>query len=226
MNVIPTQDIAGHCLHAFTQLIPVSRAAFYCVDRHLQAHDFSLQGMSGEMHRDYLDNYRQFDPLQPRNCLSSGLAVVPLGLAMARQPIRDNHRYRSFLQRYGVVDVVEVFAHRNGQPQAAISLLRTAEQGAFTHQQLTQLTALQTLLQLAVAHLPPHEDALSDLTPKERQIALLLRQGVSNKQLARELDVGLPTIKTHLINLFRKVGVSSRTELVSALFLPPVQPFG
>jgi DNA-binding CsgD family transcriptional regulator len=63
------------------------------------------------------------------------------------------------------------------------------------------------------------EDSLSGLTPKERQIALLLRQGASNKQLALELDVGLPTIKTHLINLFRKTGVTSRTELVGALFL-------
>ncbi|AKJ99974.1 LuxR C-terminal-related transcriptional regulator [Pseudomonas sp. WP18] len=219
MNLIPTQDIAGHCLHAFTQLIPASRAAFYCVDRHLQAHDFSLHGMSGEMHRDYLDNYRQFDPLQPRNCVCDEQAVVPLGLAMTRQPVRDSQRYRSFLQRYGVVDVVEVFARRDGQPQAAISLLRTAEQGAFTPQQLSQLGALQTLLQLAVAHLPAQADALDGLTPKERQIALLLREGVSNKHLARELNVGLPTIKTHLINLFRKVGVSSRTELVSALFL-------
>ncbi|CDF92248.1 MULTISPECIES: helix-turn-helix transcriptional regulator [unclassified Pseudomonas] len=219
MNLIATQDIAGHCLQAFTQLIPASRAAFYCVDRHLQAHDFSLQGMSGEMHRDYLDNYRQFDPLQPRNCVSSEQTVVPLGLAMTRQPVRDNQRYRSFLQRHGIVDVVEVFARREGQPHAAISLLRTAEQGVFTRQQLTQLNALQALLQLAVAHLPAHGDALSNLTPKERQIALLLRQGVSNKHLARELDVGLPTIKTHLINLFRKVGVSSRTELVSTLFL-------
>jgi DNA-binding CsgD family transcriptional regulator len=219
MYVIPSQDIAGHCLHAFTQLVPASRAAFYCVDRQLQAHDFSLHGMSGEMHRDYLDNYRQFDPLQPRNYVSSDLAVVPLGLAMARQPIRDSHRYRHFLQRYDVVDVVEVFAHRGSRPQAAISLLRTAEQGVFTSEQLTQLAALQALLQLAVANLPPQDDSFSSLTPKERQIALLLRQGVSNKELARELDVGLPTVKTHLINLFRKTGVSNRTELVSSLFL-------
>ncbi|WP_439125730.1 MAG: helix-turn-helix transcriptional regulator [Pseudomonas rhizophila] len=219
MYVIPSQDIAGHCLHAFTQLVPASRAAFYCVDRQLQAHDFSLHGMSGEMHRDYLDNYRQFDPLQPCNYVSSDLAVVPLGLAMARQPIRDSHRYRHFLQRYDVVDVVEVFAHWGSRPQAAISLLRTAEQGVFTSEQLTQLAALQALLQLAVANLPPQDDSLSSLTPKERQIALLLRQGVSNKELARELDVGLPTVKTHLINLFRKTGVSNRTELVSSLFL-------
>ncbi|OCW23678.1 LuxR C-terminal-related transcriptional regulator [Pseudomonas sp. S3E12] len=219
MHAIPAQEVAGHCLQAFTQLVPASQAAFYCVDRQLQARDFRLQGMSGEMHRDYLDNYRQFDPLQPRNCLSSGLAVVPLGFAMARQPLRDSRRYQDFLQRYGVVDVVEIVAHRADQPQAAISLLRTAEQGVFTPDQLAQLNALQALLQMAVANMQPCDDALAGLTPRERQIAWLLRQGASNKQLALELDVGLPTIKTHLIHLFRKTGVSSRTELVAALFL-------
>lgn len=219
MHAIPAQEVASHCLKAFTQLVPASQAAFYCVDRQLQAHDFRLQGMSGEMHRDYLDNYRQFDPLQPRNCLSSGLAVVPLVFAMARQPLRDSRRYQDFLQRYGVVDVVEIVAHRADQPQAAISLLRTAEQGVFTTDQLTQLNALQALLQMSVANMQPCDDALAGLTPKERQIAWLLRQGASNKQLALELDVGLPTIKTHLIHLFRKTGVSSRTELVAALFL-------
>lgn len=219
MHAIPAQEVAGHCLQAFTQLVPASQAAFYCVDRQLQARDFRLQGMSGEMHRDYLDNYRQFDPLQPRNCLSSGLAVVPLGFAMARQPLRDSRRYQDFLQRYGVVDVVEIVAHRADQPQAAISLLRTAEQGVFTLDQLAQLNALQALLQMAVANMQPCDDALAGLTPKEREIAWLLRQGASNKQLALELDVGLPTIKTHLIHLFRKMGVSSRTELVAALFL-------
>jgi DNA-binding CsgD family transcriptional regulator len=219
MNAIPAQEVAGPCLQAFTQLVPASQAAFYCVDRQLHARDFQLHCMSGEMHRDYLDNYRQFDPLQPRNCLSSGLTVVPLGFAMARQPERDSRRYRDFLQRYGVVDVVEILAHRAGQPQAAISLLRTAAQGVFTTDQLTQLNALQSLLQMAVANMQPYEDSLSALTPKERQIALLLRQGASNKQLAQALDVGLPTIKTHLINLFRKTGVTSRTELVGTLFL-------
>ncbi len=219
MHAIPAQEVAGHCLQAFTQLVPASQAAFYCVDRHLQARDFRLLGMSGEMHRDYLDNYRQFDPLQPRNCLSTGLAVVPLGLAMARQPLRDSRRYRDFLARYGVVDVVEIVAHRADQPQAAISLLRTAEQGVFTLDQLAQLNALQVMLQMAVANMQPADDGLAGLTPKERQIAWLLRQGASNKQLAQALDVGLPTIKTHLIHLFRKTGVSSRAELVAALFL-------
>jgi DNA-binding NarL/FixJ family response regulator len=57
------------------------------------------------------------------------------------------------------------------------------------------------------------------LTPREWQVAELLRAGLSNKEVARQLGVGLPTVKTHLINLFRKVAVSNRTELVTTLFL-------
>jgi len=68
---------------------------------------------------------------------------------------------------------------------------------------------------VAVANIQPDEDPLIDLTPRERQIALLLRQGASNKQLAQELNVGLPTIKTQLINLFRKTHASRRTEWVT-----------
>jgi hypothetical protein len=41
-------------------------------------------------------------------------------------------------------------------------LLRTAAQGAFTADQLAQLSALQALLQMAVANMQPFEDSLSD----------------------------------------------------------------
>lgn len=129
MNTLPSQEVAGHCLQASTQLVPASLAAFYCIDRNLQARDLQLQGMSNTMHREYLDHYRQLDPLQPSLCLSRGLSVAPLKLAMAYQATRDNQRYWHFLQRHGIVDVVETLAHRTGQPQAAISLLRTVEPG-------------------------------------------------------------------------------------------------
>ncbi len=128
------------------------------------------------MHRDYLDNYRQFDPLQPRNCQSSGLAVVPLGFAMARQPSRDSRRYRDFLQRYGVVDVVEILLI------APASLRPLSPCCAPLHKVLSpQISWLNSVLcrrccKSAVANMQPFEDSLSALTPKERQIAWLLRQ--------------------------------------------------
>jgi len=56
------------------------------------------------------------------------------------------------------------------------------------------------------------------LTHREEQVARLVRSGLSNKQIARHLALGQPTVKTHLLHIFRKLGVSSRTELIGVLF--------
>jgi DNA-binding CsgD family transcriptional regulator len=52
------------------------------------------------------------------------------------------------------------------------------------------------------------------LTPQERQVAQLVRTGMSNKDVAAQLFVSPRTVDFHLRNVFTKVGVSSRGELV------------
>jgi DNA-binding NarL/FixJ family response regulator len=54
------------------------------------------------------------------------------------------------------------------------------------------------------------------LSPRQVDVLRLLTAGQSNKVICRELDVAESTIKTHLLALFRKLGVSSRTEAVVA----------
>lgn len=51
------------------------------------------------------------------------------------------------------------------------------------------------------------------LTPREAQVLEHLRAGTSNAQIARELQVGVETVRTHARSVYRKVGVSSRREL-------------
>lgn len=54
------------------------------------------------------------------------------------------------------------------------------------------------------------------LTPREVHVLALLSRGRSNKQIARELGVGLRTVEGHVSNLLAKCNVRSRTE--AALF--------
>lgn len=211
-------ELGRRCLDTFTQLIPASGCVFYRIAAQLEPHDFLLQQMRSDMHERYLSYYRRLDPLQPRTCQLTGCSVVPLRLGMSAQDDTANQRYGDFLQGFGVVDVVEVLAFEQDCPVAGISLLRGPELGLFGAHELVQLQALQGLFELAVKQLSPAAPALQ-LTPREWQVAELLRAGLSNKEVARQLGVGLPTIKTHLINLFRKVAVSNRTELVTTLFL-------
>ena len=60
-------------------------------------------------------------------------------------------------------------------------------------------------------------DALSSLTPQQFRVASMLVEGLLNKQIAYELDVKEATIKAHMTEIFRKLGVHSRTQAVLAL---------
>lgn len=52
------------------------------------------------------------------------------------------------------------------------------------------------------------------LTPQERQVAQLVRKGMSNKDVAAHLFVSPRTVDFHLRNVFTKTGVTSRGELI------------
>lgn len=53
------------------------------------------------------------------------------------------------------------------------------------------------------------------LSARQREILALLAAGLSNKEIARELVVSENTIKTHLANLYAKLGVGRRTEALA-----------
>lgn len=58
-------------------------------------------------------------------------------------------------------------------------------------------------------------DAIPELSPRQRKVLELLVQGMSNKEIARELDLGVGTVKVHITALFAKLGVSNRTSAVA-----------
>ena len=67
----------------------------------------------------------------------------------------------------------------------------------------------------------PGEDRLGSggssqlLTGKETEVLPMLRTGRSNAQIALDLGVGVETVRTHTRNIYRKLGVSSRRELIA-----------
>lgn len=67
------------------------------------------------------------------------------------------------------------------------------------------------------AFLTGNSDRDFPLTPRERELADLVFQGFSNREIAAKLFISLPTVKSHLQNIFKKLNVTSRTELCSKL---------
>ena len=57
-----------------------------------------------------------------------------------------------------------------------------------------------------------------ELTPREQQVLELVAEGLANREIADKLGISTRTAQKHLENLFKKVGVHDRTELVTRAF--------
>jgi len=53
------------------------------------------------------------------------------------------------------------------------------------------------------------------LTPREIEVLGAIGEGLTNKAIARRLDISLHTVKFHIESLFRKLGARTRTEAVA-----------
>ena len=55
------------------------------------------------------------------------------------------------------------------------------------------------------------------LTGRERQIAALVGEGMSNRYIAQQLGISKRTVDAHLEHIFGKLGISSRVQLATGL---------
>jgi DNA-binding NarL/FixJ family response regulator len=60
---------------------------------------------------------------------------------------------------------------------------------------------------------------VAHLTSRELEVLALVARGLSNKEIARELTVSVPTVKSHVHNLLHKLGARRRTDAARLLHL-------
>ena len=99
------------------------------------------------------------------------------------------------------------------------NLLQTVqESGNVTPDMMPYVDRLMAGLQRAGQdRLAPTSGAriLSALSPRETDILTLIAEGLSNKEIARNLEIGPETVKSHLKSVFTKLGVERRAQAVS-----------
>lgn len=54
----------------------------------------------------------------------------------------------------------------------------------------------------------------SELTPRERQVLVMMAQGLNNKAMARELQISVRTVETYRLNIRRKLDIEKPADLV------------
>ncbi|MEO1191918.1 MAG: response regulator transcription factor [Pseudomonadota bacterium] len=62
------------------------------------------------------------------------------------------------------------------------------------------------------------QDPIRSLTKRERSLLDALAKGLTNKELARDQEISINTVKFHLRNLFDKLGVRSRAQAIATYY--------
>ena len=86
---------------------------------------------------------------------------------------------------------------------------------------LSRLVAGESWFPEEIENTPAAEDTpearLASLTPAQRRVLGGLSEGLLNKQIAYEMDISEATVKAHMTAIFRKLGVSNRTQALLLL---------
>jgi len=112
----------------------------------------------------------------------------------------------SFSDQTRVVDALAAgavgYLLKDSEPADVLAAVRAAASG---HAPLDP--------RVAGALLPTRREAPgADLSVREREVLALVAEGLANKQIAKRLGIAERTVKVHLGNVFRRIGVTDRTS--------------
>lgn len=182
----------------------------------------------------YLDGVYQLDPFYARFCKerNSGAMLIR---DVAPDRFSQTEYYRRFYKNIELQDEMAIFTDLQDGRFLFFSIGRRAAELRFRRRELSTIRRdLPLLAALCRQHFAEHsynQDSLSGpvgearlqyalerfgenaLSPREHEVAVCILKGHSSKSLAREIDISPETVKIHRRNLYRKLGISSQSEL-------------
>jgi DNA-binding CsgD family transcriptional regulator len=230
----PRLILMAHSVLWLTQLSEASLGLFYTVDQRLlkfsgdvivattlPAPGFDLKGSLLRYRR----HYHVLDPFAPLRFAASPATILDSaeltdGDALARSPY-----FGEYLPALGMRSQITLLLRSDGQIVAGVDLLHGDHDPDLDGHRLGRLRSGHALfehaycsaLRLPTARPGARLATAVALTPREAEVARLVARGASNAEVARALTISEATVKTHLLHVFEKLRVRSRSQLTSLL---------
>jgi DNA-binding CsgD family transcriptional regulator len=209
----------SEAVHFAQSMLDGSATAFYEVDEGYNLRRFLLSGIPEPFHRQYVEGMGELDPQHPRH--AGGLSVARLSETIADRQLREAAVYRSFVDQCGIADMLDFFFRRDDQIVAGMSVawVRDARipEGAVTIAKKIHHYLQFNLVGRSAA---TDDGQRYGLTSRETDVVRLLCCGRTNREIGECLQIGQATVKTHLIHIFEKLGVETRSAVVALMARP------
>jgi DNA-binding CsgD family transcriptional regulator len=121
----------------------------------------------------------------------------------------------------GIKEVLAAVISFRGRPTAVLCLNRHGPQ-PYRDRQVARLRALLPFIAMADAAFAAGIGRLPlvpqvPLSAREAEVCTLIRAGLQNKEIATILATSVDTVRKHTIHLYKKLGVSGRSEVIARL---------
>ena len=178
-------------------------------------------GLDEHIIHHYYDKYVENDPISHIQLIHQHAVTARLTPELLEQD--HTEKYQDFMHHYQFKDEADIILWAAGAPVASIALLKMKDdcpfESDFDLEQVRQFIQFNFELLPTVKKLNLRSQLRQqfNLTSKESLTAELLSQGYANKEIAMQLCIEPATVKTHLINIFNKLDVNSRTQAVARI---------
>ena len=134
------------------------------------------------------------------------------GVAATRRLLRERPEARvvmltSFSERERILDALDAgaigYLLKDAEPDELLRGVRAAARGE---------SPLAPKAARAVLAAREERRPGDELTGREREVLILVGEGLPNKLIARRMGISEKTVKTHLTSVFQRIGVSDRTQ--------------
>lgn len=217
----PTEEaLRFRVMDGISDYFGVQRWSISLLDAENRLVSFDAQGVSDSFAEQYQKIGISVDPVL--KYVLKYHAPAHEELVLPRGTWKQSELYKRCCSTYDHTHIMTGPIVGQGQLIGTINFARIGYVHAFNQLDLSSLGAVCTHFSARLAELRKRSVAVSNqhfkcLTPREMQIANLVAKGLTNQEIGTELWISRNSVKQALKRMFRKLEVSSRTEMVSKL---------
>ncbi|RVT52292.1 helix-turn-helix transcriptional regulator [Rubrivivax albus] len=133
---------------------------------------------------------------------------------MPYDALRRTAFFNDFLARDGLHWGINLHAFEGDHALGDLRIWRGRQRVGFDAHDKALLDLVEPAFVAALAR-QRADDTAARLSPRERAVALALRRGLTDKQIARELDLAVTSVRTYLVRLQQKTGAQRRAGIAA-----------
>lgn len=240
-------NIAEHLLEPIASALGAEAAAYRQLrlqQSRPRIENLTSIGVPATVADDYLGHFHRLDPfldqlgLEPVGSLAgTGTEPPALDNPVNSYPVpaisnpahtgdRFYRYYRDFLYPNGLVRHTGfLIADANRRQAWVFNFHRPGKAPDFSDLELARSRLVQACLQgQADGPVKPKDNCLSVLTAREQDVVMAVAQGLANKQVAATLAISPRTVENHLRNIYEKLHINTRTQLLSIMHRQDYNP--